>query len=454
MQEDVIAAVATPLGAGGIGIVRISGEGAAETAQKIFRAKNGRKLAGMKPYTAAYGFAVNGDETIDECIALVFRAPKSFTGENVVELSCHGGVYVMRRLLEAAILAGARLAQPGEFTKRAFLNGRLDLTQAESVMELISAQSDSALRAANSRREGALYREIAAIKARLVETASELAAWMDFPDDVSAPERGALHALLERDAEALDGYLSGYERGRILREGVDTVIAGRANAGKSTLMNLLAGCERSIVTAQPGTTRDVIEEAVSFAGVALRLSDTAGIRSAQGEAEALGVARAKRRVTECDLVIAVFDGSAALDQNDLELIGMLEGRAAVAVINKADLPQVLDEEVIGKSFTRVVRLCARTGEGLEGLEKQIRQLTGAANFDFGTAALANERQLQCAARAGEALRSAIEAVDAGITLDAVSVCIDSAVSALCELTGERADEEIITRVFERFCVGK
>lgn len=455
LQEETIAAVSTPPAAGGIGIVRISGKDAIGTAQKIFVPKSSRPLCEMKPYTAAYGWIKNGEETLDEAIALVFRSPKSYTGEDVVELSCHGGVTIIRKVLQAAIQAGARAAQPGEFTKRAFLNGKLDLTRAESVMDLIAAQSDAAVRAAQSQHEGALFRSIEKIRQSLIDLASEIAAWVDYPDeDTPALESDRLTNGLSQLADRLEKYINSYERGRILREGADTVIVGRPNTGKSTLMNLLAGCERSIVTAMPGTTRDIIEETVRLGDAVLRLSDTAGLRDTEEYVEQLGVKRARDRMEQADLILAVFDGSMPLQREDLSLIESLKGKRVVAVLNKSDLGQKADAELLKSKFGGFVRLAAKTGEGQEELQRLVEKTLGLESVSFDSGLLANERQLQCASRALSAVISAQNAVQDGITLDAVSVCVDDAIEALSELTGEKASDAVIERVFARFCVGK
>lgn len=454
-QEETIAAISTPPATGGIGIVRISGDKAFEIAQRIFRAKSGRKLAEMRPYTAAYGHVVTNEneEMVDEALALVFRAPKSYTGEDVVELSCHGGVHLIRKVLREAILAGARSAEPGEFTKRAYLNGKLDLTRAEAVMDLVSAGSDAALKAAESTHEGALFEQVKAIGASLMRIASDIAAWVDFPEE-DVPELSPQHlkkSLLSIE-NSLDGYIKGYDRGRVVREGASAVLAGRPNTGKSTLMNLLSGEQRSIVSETPGTTRDVIEETVRLGELVLRLSDTAGLRETEGPVERIGVGLAKRRIEQADLVLAVFDASKPLQKEDILLLQDLQGRHAIAVLNKSDLATEIEAEEVKKYLPATVRICAKTGYGLDELQKLAEHALG-MDIPFDTAMLANVRQLGCAKRARQAVAEAMKAVEA-ITLDAVSVCVDDALNALGELTGERAGEQVINQVFERFCVGK
>jgi tRNA modification GTPase TrmE len=454
-QNGTIAAISTALMPAGIGVVRISGTGAVAVAEQIWRPKRGAPLSGRAANTAAVGVVSFGGRDIDECIVTIFRAPHSYTGEDVVELSCHGGVYIVRRLLEAALAAGARLAQPGEFTKRAFLNGKLDLTRAEAVMDLIGAQGETAARAALAQHEGALYRSIQQIKAVLVEISADIAAWIDFPDEgVPSLEPEALTKSLEKTDGSLRQLSENFGRGRIVREGIETAIVGRPNVGKSTLMNALAGCEKSIVTDIPGTTRDVVEEQVSFAGVTLRLWDTAGLRETNDPVENAGVARAKKRLCEAQLVFALFDGASSFDAEDQALLDLVRKKKVIAVVNKCDLPVKIDRQSIEKSIGHVVYISAARGEGLAQLEEAVRALAGTAGFDPGAALIANERQLDCVRRAGEGVKLALDALESGLTLDAVSVGIADALSALCELTGERVSEQVIDRVFEKFCIGK
>lgn len=454
-MDDTIAAISTPLAPGGIGIVRISGENAFEIADRIFQAKRGKKLDSLAAYTAAYGKVGKENSVIDECIALVFHSPKSYTGENVVELSCHGGVYIMKKVLEAAISAGARLAEPGEFTKRAFLNGKLDFTQAESVMDLINANGAAATNAAIAQHEGALYRKITKLKSKLVEISAAIAAWIDFPEEgVPELDPAALVSQLTEYRKLLQKYISSYEQGKIIREGIDTVIVGKPNSGKSTLMNLLSGTEKSIVTEIPGTTRDVIEENVRLGDVILHLADTAGIRDTEEAVEKIGVNRALSKLKTAELVLALFDASRPLDHEDEELIDLIKGKPAVAVLNKTDLPEKIEWNRVRDHISHIVRISAVNGQGIEELERKITELVGIKNLDLSAGLLANERQLQCANKALRAVQRAEEAVRSGITLDAVSVEIDAGINALCELTGEKASDMIIDHVFSNFCVGK
>lgn len=456
-MSETIAAISTALMPAGIGVVRISGDDAVAVADKIFKAKSGKSLYTLKGNQAAVGVAVDSvnNAEIDACVALVFLVPHSYTGENVVELSCHGGVYIVRKVLEAALCAGARLARTGEFTKRAFLNGKLDLTRAEAVMDLVGAQGETAARAALAQHEGALFKEIQTIRQILVEISADIAAWLDFPEEgVPALEPAVLSGNLKEAAKTLAALIGNYRRGRIVREGIETAIVGRPNVGKSTLMNLLSGYEKSIVTNIPGTTRDVVEEQVNFAGITLRLFDTAGLRETEDPVESVGVSRAKKRLGEAQLVLAIFDGSKPLSAEDWALIDLLKGRMTIAVVNKSDLPSKIDNKYIKDNIEHTVYISAENGQGLSELEKAVRTLADTKDFDPGAALVANERQLDCVRRAETGVALALDAVNSRMTIDAISVGVSDALSALCELTGERVSEQIIDRVFEKFCIGK
>lgn len=451
-----IAAISTAQAPGGIGIVRISGPGAFEVADRVFRAKSGGRLAGCGGYTAKLGGAFAGSgEKLDDVVALVFRGPKSYTGEDVVELSCHGGLYITRRLLREVLAAGAVLAGPGEFTRRAYLNGKLDLAQAESVMQRIGASGEQAARAAQAVGDGALSRKIGAIREDLKGTAAHLAVWADFPDEgVPEVENEALLGKLRGYTAQLGDLLAGFEQGAVFREGVDTVICGRPNAGKSTLMNLLAGCTRSIVTQYPGTTRDIVEESVLVGGVPLRLADTAGLRETEDPVEKIGVEAARKRIGAAQLVLAVFDSSQPLVGEDYRLMEEIQGLRAIAIMNKTDLPSVGDREKIKGAFTHIAYISAATGQGLGELEEQIAQVLGTKEFNPADGILTTERQRADVCRAKEALEEAAAALSMGLTLDAVTVCVEDALTALYALTGQHVSDEVVDEVFSKFCVGK
>nr|WP_317412862.1 tRNA uridine-5-carboxymethylaminomethyl(34) synthesis GTPase MnmE [uncultured Solibaculum sp.] len=454
-MSTTIAAIATPQGAGGIGIVRISGPEAQEVADKVFRSPGKKEIRDTAGYQALYGHVYEGDSLVDEAIALVFRAPRSYTGEDVVELSCHGGMYVLRRVLSAVLSAGAVAAAPGEFTKRAFLNGKMSLTQAESVMDIIGAQGKQAAVAALSAREGVLGKRIQGITHRLVELAAHLSAYIDYPeDDIPELQLGQLMQSLEGILKELQHLLDTYDAGKMLREGVDTVIVGRPNVGKSTLMNLLSGMERSIVTHIPGTTRDVVEETVQLGDVMLRLADTAGLHQTDDPVESIGIEMARSRLETAGLVLAVFDASQNLENEDELLLKKLNGRPAVAVINKTDLSSNIDECLVRKHVPYVVTISAKQGKGIEQLKEAVRSVLGTDAWDPSAGVLANERQRDCVRKAQEAVKEALDAARMGMTYDAVSVSVEGAIDILLQLTGERATEAVVNQVFARFCVGK
>lgn len=455
MKGKTIAAIATAYGQGGIGVIRISGEEAGIIADKVFRSIVGKKLSSMKGYTATYGKIVENEEIIDEGVALVFCSPNSYTGENVVEISCHGGLYVTKRVLRAILNAGAVPAQPGEFTKRAFLNGKIDLTQAEATIDLINANGKQAARSAIISREGALYKKLDSLKTSFIDLASHLAAWADYPEeDIPQVLEDSILSTLKGAKEELQLLLDNYDIGTAMRDGITTAIVGRPNVGKSTLMNLLAGCEKSIVTNIPGTTRDIVEDSVIVGNIILKLADTAGIRETIDEVERVGVSRAKHRISTAALILAMFDASSTLTKDDYDIMGKLDPNNTIAIINKTDLGKQIDIEEIKKYAHRVVYLSALNGKGLEVLSKQINDFVGVSNLDPDSLILSNERQRITILNAKNYIKEAIDAIDLGMTLDAVTVSIECAIQEILELTGERASEVVVNKVFERFCVGK
>ena len=454
-STSTIAAISTPQAPGGIGIVRISGPNAREIAQMVFTAKSGKMLNELKGYQALYGRVHDGETVIDEAIALNFIAPASFTGEDVVELSCHGGLYLMRRVLKAVFSAGAVPAGPGEFTRRAFLNGKMGLTEAESVMQLISAQGEQAAKVAMCGHDGLLEKKIIQIRELLINTAAHLSAWADYPeDDIPEVNTDTLERALVTAKAEIERLLHQFDAGRAIREGVQTVIAGRPNVGKSTLMNLLAGCERSIVTEYAGTTRDIVEDTIILGDVPLLLADTAGIHLTDDPVERIGVLRAQEKVRQSQLVLAVFDSSQELNEEDRELIATIQDAPAIAVINKSDLPSIINIKYIRNHFKQVVYISATSGTGIQELKDAVAQLLQTVQLNPAEGILFTERQRDAARRAGECVTEALLAVEHGITLDAVTVSVEGAVSALLELTGERATEAVVDSVFHQFCVGK
>lgn len=453
MQFDTIAALSTPAAPAGLGVIRVSGENAVAVTAKVFR--SAKDITAMDGYTAAFGHVFDTDGDIDECVALVFRAPHSYTGEEVVELSCHGGVYLLRRVLRALYAAGARPAEAGEFTRRAFLNGKMDLTGAEAVMDLIAADGKLAARTALNARSGGTFRALSAVKDTLLGLAAQFTAYIDYPDeDIPDLTASQLKQTLTAAVNDLRRLLDTFDAGKVLREGVDTAIVGSPNVGKSTLMNALAGCERSIVTDVAGTTRDIVEETVRLGEVTLKLSDTAGIRETGDTVEAIGVEKARKRLEDAALVLAVFDGGRTLTDADRDLMTRLKNTPAVAVINKADTAQQIEKQEIETAFRYVVEISARNNDGIDRLVAIIEEITGVCRLQADAPVLATERQRAEADAALRALEEGLAALEAGMTPDAVSVCVDSAIGSILSLTGERATEAVVDEVFSRFCVGK
>lgn len=450
-----IAAIATPNAPGGIAVIRISGERAFEVAEKIFVPAGDKKVADMRGYTCAYGEAFDGEERLDDCILTVFRAPHSFTGEDTAEISCHGGIYVTRRILRAALANGAVMAQAGEFTKRAFLNGKIDLTQAESVMDIISAKGERELKMAENIREGAAYKAARKISDRLMNMLGSLAAWTDYPDEnIPEVEPETMRTELENIRAELESLIRNYDSGRILREGVSTVIVGRPNVGKSTLFNALSGCERSIVTDIAGTTRDALEETVKLGDVTLRLMDTAGIRETSDKIEEIGVNIAQKAIESAELVIAVFDGSEKMSDDDVNIINKINFNNSVAVVNKNDLSTVIDITELEKYFKHIVYLSAKENSGTDELCACIEDIFRLNEPFFNDVTVANERQKKCVDVCLENVEKAVEAIECGEMLDAVNVLIDYAEQSLLELIGEKITDAVVDEVFSRFCVGK
>ena len=454
-MNDTIAALSTPLAPGGISVIRISGDNAIEVADKIVKTTSGKKLTSLRGYTAAHGKVYNGDEVLDECVALVFRKPKSYTGEDTVEISCHGGVLVSSKVLRAVFNAGARPAQGGEFTKRAFLNGKMDLSEAEAVMSLISARGEGGMKAALTALDGALSKKIDGYCNILVSAAANMAAWVDYPDDeIPELDFGVLKASLSEVYDGLEALLGRFDAGKAITDGVETAIVGKPNVGKSALMNMLSGFRRSIVTDIAGTTRDIVEETVRVGRVLLNLADTAGIRESEDAVESIGVEMAKDKIENAGLILAVFDVSRGLDESDEEILELCKGREVIGVINKTDLPCKADVERIKEALGEVIFISALKGDGEKELSEAIERALGTDKIDTSQAMLTTERQRRSAEKALSSIREAIDAVEMGITMDAVNVCIDSAIEDLLELTGKKAREAVVDEVFSRFCVGK
>ncbi len=455
LNEKTIAAVATPAGVGGIATLRVSGSEAIEICDKAFVSVSGKKLAELKGYSAAYGKIYDKKQPVDEAVCLVFRAPHSYTGEDVVEITCHGGIFVMKKVLRVILDCGAVPAQAGEFSKRAFLNGKMDLSGAEGIMSVINAQGEQGLSASLNILEGSLSRKTDEINNSLLEICAHISAWVDYPDEeIDEINEDEIISTLSSAQKELQSLLDRFDSGMAVTSGVDAAIIGKPNAGKSTLMNLLTGYDRSIVTDVKGTTRDVVEETVNVDGCILRLSDTAGIRETGDTVEKLGVERSREKIRRCAVVIAVFDSGEALSKEDIDLIELCKDKPVIPVLNKNDKENLIDIDYIISALGEPVVMSAKDGTGLQELKERITTLLGTKNFDPNAAMLANERQRQCCIRALDSLRDAENALLSGVTLDAAGVCIDDAVSALLELTGKKASQAVVDKVFSNFCVGK
>ena len=459
MTEDTISQIATPHGAGGIGIIRVSGGDALGVARRVFRPATGGTLGDIAPYTARYGHIVAADGTvIDECILLYMCAPHSYTGEDTAELQCHGGAVVLREVLLRTWEAGARPAEAGEFTKRAFLHGRLDLARAEGVMELIAAKSTRAARAARERLAGAFSHAVTDIRTQILGAVAHIEAGIDFPED-DIPAASAEHLAAEIDAAsaAVRRLLAGADTGCILREGVKTVIVGRPNVGKSSLLNALLGMERAIVTDVPGTTRDIIEEEISVAGIPLRLLDTAGLRAAEDAVEQIGVARTEQHLTDAELILAVFDASEPLTTEDHALLARLSAASADIIIlcSKEDRPSVLSAADFSAVAAPVLRISAQEDTGLDALREEIAAHIVRREGDLSDGALPNkEREIEALRRAETHLTAAAETLAADLGTDFVSIDLRAAYDALGEILGETVDTDLIDRIFSEFCIGK
>ncbi|MDE5973608.1 MAG: tRNA uridine-5-carboxymethylaminomethyl(34) synthesis GTPase MnmE [Eubacterium sp.] len=454
-MSDTIAAIATGNSVAGIGVIRISGDAAISVADNVFKALDGTSLAEIKGYTAKFGNVYYQNTSFDNAIALVFRNPKSYTGEDVVELSVHGGIFIVEKTLEAVFNAGARPAEPGEFTKRAFLNGKIDLTQAEAVASLITAQGQEAAKASFNLLQGSLSNKISTVLDKLIDCSALMAAWVDYPDEeIPELEEDTLLNTLQDTENYLTSLIKNYENGSAMTEGVDTAIVGKPNVGKSTLMNMLSGKEKSIVTHIKGTTRDIVENSVRLDNIILHLSDTAGIHQSDDIVEAIGIQKAIEKIDTASLVLAVFDGAEMLSAEDKMLIDNCKNKPCVAIINKTDLEQKIEIEKIRSNFEHIIFISAKNNDGAEQLSKEVKELLGVGNIDTSQPILANKRQKLCVQNALNFITEAREGAEIGITYDAINVMIDSAIDELLTLTGKKATEEVVNNIFANFCVGK
>ena len=454
-MEGIIAAIATGLTPAGIGIVRVSGDGAGPLCEKVLRLKSGR-LTELRPRCLWYGRAVDGEETLDEILAVYMPAPHSFTGEDTVEIQCHGGPHLMRRILESVLKAGARLAGPGEFSERAFLNGRLDLAQAEAVKSLIEAENDYARRSALRQLEGKQSRLISSLKAEILEMTAWVEAALDDPEHYSLEQFPAeLTAKLNGWIPRLEELIRRSEGGRLLAEGVRAVILGRPNVGKSSLLNMLLGEDRAIVTAVPGTTRDTLDETLRLGDILLRISDTAGIREGAGEIEQIGIGRALKKAEEADLILFLFDRSEMPAEEDRELISRFPEKKSLVLLNKSDLPAALSGEGWAAFLGRpVISVSARTGEGFDLLEERISGLFCFGELRADPVTLTGVRHKRCLEETLSSLLRTRAGLAEGVPEDLLTIDLMDACRFLGEILGEDAGEDLIGEIFSKFCMGK
>lgn len=457
MKTDTIAAVATAMAGSGIGIIRISGDDAITVADSVFQMKSGKKLSEMPTHTVHYGYVHDGEEVLDEVMAVLMRGPKSYTREDTVEIDCHGGVYVVKRVLETVLLHGARLAEPGEFTKRAFLNGRIDLSQAESVMDMIQAKNEFALKSSMKQLTGFVSETIREIRAEVLHEIAYIESALDDPEHISLegyPSR--LRTVVEEISGRIEKLLADSDNGRILKEGISTVIVGKPNAGKSSLLNTLVGEERAIVTDIAGTTRDVLEEQINLNGILLNVTDTAGIRETEDVVEKIGVQRAKEYLKDADLVIYVVDTSTELDENDFQIMELLSDRNAIILMNKSDLESKTDAAEIKKRLDkRIISVSAKERTGMDELEAAIREmfLHGQVSFD-DEIFITNVRHKAALQAALDSLRLVVQSIEDGMPEDFYSIDLMNAYEELGSIIGEAVEDDLVNEIFSKFCMGK
>lgn len=457
-MADTIAAVATAMTASGIGIIRISGPKSREIAGKIYRSKGGKKrIENVPSHTIQYGFICDEDEIIDEVLVMVMDAPRSYTGENTVEIDCHGGVLAMKRVLETVVKYGARPAEPGEFTKRAFLNGRIDLSQAEAVIDVINAKNEYALKSSISQLRGNIQRVIKEIRQGIIYQIAYIESALDDPEHISIDGYGdTLKGEISLLKEKLNGLLDTVREGKLMKEGIKTVIVGKPNAGKSSLLNLLVGEERAIVTDIAGTTRDILEETIVLHGISLRMIDTAGIRDTDDVVEKIGVKKAVENAKDADLILYVVDSSVPLDENDKEIIELLKDKKAIVILNKMDLQkQVTEEDLKEKTNHPVVAVSAKEEEGIEFLEAKIKEMFFEGNLSFNDEIyITNMRHKAAIEDAKRSLELVENSIEMQMPEDFFSIDLMNAYEALGSIIGESVGEDLVNEIFSKFCTGK
>ena len=457
-MKDTIAAVATAMTASGIGIIRISGPESRNITGKIYRSKGGKKkIEEVASHTINYGFIWDKEELIDEVLVMVMDGPRSYTGEDTVEIDCHGGVLAMKRVLETVIKYGARPAEPGEFTKRAFLNGRIYLSQAEAVIDVINAQNEYALKSSVSQLRGNIQRIIREIREQIIYQIAYIESALDDPEHISIDGYGdTLRGETELIKGKIDRLLDTVREGKLMKEGIKTVIVGKPNAGKSSLLNTLVGEERAIVTDIAGTTRDILEETIVLHGISLRMMDTAGIRSTDDVVEKIGVGKAIENAKDADLILYVVDASIPLDENDREIIGLLRDKKAVVILNKTDLKQVVFEEDLKELVEHpIVSISAKEEEGIDRLEQQIKELFFAGKITFNDEIyITNMRHKTALEEAKKSILLVENSIDMGLPEDFYSIDLMNAYEALGSIIGEAVGEDLVNEIFSKFCTGK
>lgn len=465
MEQDTIAAISTAIANGGIGMIRISGKDAVSVADRVLRLHGGKTLSDMKSHTIHYGHVYDEDEIIDEVMVTLMRGPKSYTREDVIEINCHGGVYVLKKILELVISRGARLAEPGEFTKRAFLNGRIDLSQAESVMEMIQAKNEYALRSSVRQLSGRLSDEIRNIRSELLHETAYIESALDDPEHISLDGYTVpFKEKLEHIRERLQHLLSTSENGRILKEGISTVIVGKPNAGKSSLLNTLLNEERAIVTNIAGTTRDVLEEQLNLSGILLRVTDTAGIRETKNPVEQIGVEKARESMKDADLILYVVDTSTELDENDMEIMKLLDQTPALILLNKSDLaPKVTAQEMEhqlhafcgSETSFRMISVSAKEGSGMDELEAAVREMFLSCEVKGEDEMyVTNVRHKAALSDALSSVLLVLKSMEDGMPEDVYTIDLMNAYRSLGLILGEEVEEDLVNEIFQSFCMGK
>ena len=457
MKTDTIAAIATAMSSSGIGIVRISGAEAVSIAEQVFELKSKKKLSEMPTHTIHYGHIHDGDEVIDEVMVLLMKGPKSYTREDTVEIDCHGGIYVTRRILETVIKYGARPAEPGEFTKRAFLNGRIDLSQAESVIDIINSKNEFALKSSLSQLSGSVSNKIKDIRATVLHEIAFIETALDDPEHISLDGYPKKLSGIVKDVNVkIEKLLSNSDNGKILKEGISTVIVGKPNAGKSSLLNTLVGEERAIVTDIAGTTRDVLEEQINLNGIILNIIDTAGIRDTDDIVEKIGVDKAKKYLNDADLIIYVVDSSTKLDENDFEIMELLQERHAIILLNKSDLDAVTTvEDIKAHLDKKMIAISAKEQTGMEEFEETIKEMffTGEVSFN-DEVYITNIRHKTSLQEALRSLQLVLQSIADEMPEDFYSIDLMNAYQELGNIIGESVEDDLVNEIFSKFCMGK